>query len=185
MEAQLITVFSGILTAVVTGVGGYLIKYINQKFTANQVESAKEFALDAVNHIEEIAPGLAIKGKAKFAKAIEAAKDLASNLNIDLTDEQWETFTNSALKQARTEWELAKGKSEDVPVVENVQDAPVVALDAAVAATSEPKSIVDVVSDTLNQVGEQAKTQAVNDLTAKITAVVQEAVQPVVTLPVS
>jgi len=45
--------------------------------------------------------------------------------------------------------------------------------------STEPKPITQVISETLSQVGEQAKTQAVSDLTAKFTAVVQEATQPV------
>jgi len=43
---------------------------------------------------------------------------------------------------------------------------------------SDPKSIVDVVANTIDQVGEQAKAQAVHDLTQKFAAIVQEAVAP-------
>ena len=58
---------------------------------------------------------------------------------------------------------------------------PVIATDTI--ASDDPQPITDVIQQTIDQVGEQAKTQAVSDLTAKFTAVVQEAIQPVVTEP--
>lgn len=43
----------------------------------------------------------------------------------------------------------------------------------------QPKSITDVIRETIDQVGEQARTQAVHDLTQQFVEVVQKAVQPV------
>ena len=55
--------------------------------------------------------------------------------------------------------------------------APVLAFDLP------PKSITEVIQATLSQVGEQAKTQAVNDLTQQFVDVVQKAVPPVDVIP--
>ena len=50
-----------------------------------------------------------------------------------------------------------------------------------VTTSVPPKSITEVIQATIDQVGEQAKTQAVHDLTQQFAEVVQKAVQPVVT----
>lgn len=70
-------------------------------------------------------------------------------------------------------------------IVNNSVVAPVPDVTANTASSTEPKSIVDVVANTLDQVGEQAKTQARDNLTAKIATVVQEATQPSSTPPVA
>lgn len=180
MDTQIITALAGVATTVITVLGGYLVKYVNQLFTANQVAatkeeiaSAKEFAYDAVNNIEEIAPGLAISGKQKFNKAIEAAKGLADKLNIDLTDEQWQTITNSMLKQARTEWDSAQGKAEDVPVAPEVVATPMIAPDAvtppADANTPVPvPSTLQPILDTAKQAYNQVLTDSAQALTGQV-----------------
>ena len=116
MDAQISTVFS-VITLVISVLGGFSVKLINQYFSEKQISLAKVFALDAVNHIEEIAPSLCIAGVEKYKQAILSAKDLASKVGINLSDDQWETILNSALQQARTEWALVKGKTETLQPV--------------------------------------------------------------------
>lgn len=72
----------------------------------------------------------------------------------------------------------------DAPVTTESAPAETVTPDTAADVTAEPKPITQVIADTLDQVGEQAKTQARNDLTEKLTAVVQGAVQSSVVDPV-
>ena len=48
-----------------------------------------------------------------------------------------------------------------------------------------PKSITEVIQATIDQVGKQAKTQAVNDLTQQFAEVVQKAVPPMDVPPVA
>jgi hypothetical protein len=48
-----------------------------------------------------------------------------------------------------------------------------------------PKPITEVIQETIDQVGEQAKTQAVHDLTQQFAEVVQKAVLPVDVIPVA
>ena len=83
--------------------------------------------------------------------------------------------------------QLFRGLSVVVPITPAVVDSGVIAPAPVVTTntdTSTPhKSIADVVSDTLDQVGEDAKTLARDNLTAKISAVVKEAVPPVNVTP--
>ena len=48
-----------------------------------------------------------------------------------------------------------------------------------------PKSITEIIQATIDQVGEQAKTQAVHDLTQQFVDVVQKLVPPVDVIPVA
>lgn len=80
-------------------------------------------------------------------------------------------------------------KNIDKPSVVKA-DAPVLADSSlsipdpvSVVAVADPKPITEVIQQTIDQVGEQAKTQAVHDLTSKFAAVVQEATQPVQSIP--
>ena len=65
--------------------------------------------------------------------------------------------------------QLFGGLSVVVPITPVVVDSGVIA----------PKPITEVIQETIDQVGEQAKTQAVHDLTQQFAEVVQKAVPPV------
>ena len=71
--------------------------------------------------------------------------------------------------------QLFGGLTVEVPVTPVVVDSGVIA----------PKSITEVIQATIDQVGEQAKTQAVHDLTQQFAEVVQKAVTPVDVTPIT
>jgi len=112
MDAQIVTALTGVIAAVITVSGGFAVRLINQTFSGNQVALAKEFALAAVNHAEEIAPTLCINGAEKFQQATLAAVNLAAKVGIVLTEDQWGILINSALQKARAEWALVQGKTD-------------------------------------------------------------------------
>lgn len=186
MDAQITVFFRGLLSIAGTALLGMVTLYVKQHFTAKQVGNAKSAALIAVNAAEEIGRVTGIKGQDKLNAALDAVKLEAKKLGLKFSDEQWQGYLRDAVSGSRMFWDATQGSTDAVvsstPVEpQNGGNAPVV-VDSGVIAppivTSEPKSIVDVVASTLDQVGEQAKTQAVHDLTAKISAVVQEAVAP-------
>jgi len=139
MDAQITTALNGIVTVVITVLGGLLVRVINQTFSGRQVVLAKEIALEAVKHAEEIAPVLCIKGAEKFQQATIAAMELAAKAGVNLAEDQWDILLNSALKTARLEWDLAKGRVDRIqPVIISTEAAPVEVPDVANAADGVP-----------------------------------------------
>ena len=179
-----------------------IVAYIKQHFSAKQISTASGIATEAVNYVAQITNKLQIPDSAKYEYALTKAKDLASKIGLNFTDAQWKTLLESAHKKAKDglqplqeiastttpyteddianmiKAELAKVFVDPVPVSnESVEPSSDHVISADVS--TEPKPITEVIQQTIDQVGEQAKTQAVNDLTNKFAAVVQEAVQPV------
>jgi len=180
-----------------------MVAYVKQHFSAKQISTAMGIATEAVTYVGQVTNKLQIPDSVKYDSALTRAKDLASKIGLNFTDAQWKTLLESAHKKAKgglqpfqeiantttpyTVEDIADminkkleeampkmytGSQEEVLKTASVTLAPIITVEAG----ADPKPIAEIIQKTIDQVGEQAKTQAVSDLTQKLSAVVQEAV---------
>jgi len=206
-------IFSGVASIVTTLVGvlvAFLVAFVKSHFSARQIATASWIATDAVNFAAQAAKRLGInQDSVKYDSALTKAKELASKAGLNLSDSQWETLIESAYKKVKDGvqplQEIASTttpftKDDIISLIrsqlfeqktaepQNDTIAPVVVDDISVAPnalvnTPSPKPITDSIQQTIDQLGEEAKAQAVSNFTQKLAAVVQEATQPVQSIP--
>jgi len=96
-------------SAVITTIGVFIIRYINNHFTKTKIEHGKKIALIVVNAVEEFAKVTGIKGNAKYEEALRRAKELAEK-KLHLSDEQWNSLIHDALGELKLIWNQSTGK---------------------------------------------------------------------------
>lgn len=95
---------SAIVTIVLTWALGQASRYLRARFSAQQLATAAGVARAAVLFVEQVYR--TAHGPDKLQPAIERAKALAASAGITLTDDQWETLVEQAVKQFN-EWKTA------------------------------------------------------------------------------
>ena len=87
-----------------------MIAFVKQHFSAKQIATAGDIALEAVNFATQAAKKHGITADlGKFNSALVKARELASKAGINLSDSQWETLLESAYKKGKNELESLIG----------------------------------------------------------------------------
>lgn len=117
--------------------GTFLIKWLNKRATATEVDVAKILVQSAVKATDQISGRLGIDKEAKYDEALQRVKDLAEAHGIHKTDQQWGTLIEDAVDDMRRWWDAAKGHEDEnapEPATSDVPDVPDVPEDAPIAS---------------------------------------------------
>jgi len=168
------TYLSDATTALIGILVAFLVAYVKRHFSASQIKTGTEIATEAVNFAAQMAKRFGITDDAtRYNSALARVKDLASKAGVNLSDSQWETLIESAWRKVKDGLNQLQG---------NVIAAGTETLDTtSFPANSAP--IADTIQQARDQVGEQAKAQAIDLFNAKLSAVVQDATQPAQSIP--
>ena len=104
IQTQAFAVLQNVILALITVLGGMAVRYIQQHFTAKQLDKAKGIAQIAVSSVEQISKSLSINGSQKLTAAISKAETLAAKVGIKLTTEQWDSLIHDALAEFKQVW---------------------------------------------------------------------------------
>ena len=141
IQAQIFAVLQNVLLTLITVLGGLAVRYIQQHFTAKQIDNAKAIAQIAASSMQEIGKAIGLTGPEKLASAISTAQEFGSKAGIKLTAEQWDRLIHDALAALKDIWNTAV---ESKPVTSAIENAPVI--DAVSnAAQTEPVPVVQMV----------------------------------------
>ena len=105
IQAQVFAVLQNVLLALITVLGGMAVRYIQQHFTAKQLNNAKGIAQIAVSSVEQISKSLGINGPQKLTAAVSQAETLAAKVGIKLTTEQWNSLIHDTLAEFKKIWD--------------------------------------------------------------------------------
>ena len=86
---------------------GFASAYVKSHFSAKQIDTAKGIAETAVSFVEQTMSTAGIDNAQKFQAAFNSAKGLAAKAGIKLTDQQWESLLEGALKDMKVYWDSA------------------------------------------------------------------------------
>ena len=116
----LVNVMLALITAVITGVGGFLAAWIKSKLNASQLGLLEDIAANIVLAVEQSTYGteLANNANAKKSKAIEAMNTWLSKYSITLSEEQIDTAIEAAVANV-----LNANKLVEPPKV--IEDGPI------------------------------------------------------------
>lgn len=89
----------------------FVSAYVKQKFSAAQVDQAKQIAGISVTYAEQVAEQMGFKGPAKYTAALSKVKELAAKVGITMTDAQWQGLIEASLKELTDVWNSAQGSS--------------------------------------------------------------------------
>lgn len=85
-----------VLSIILTVAMNALRKWLFAKYTAEQVATARTIAEDAMRFVEQTVKN--VKGEGKLNAAIDNAKQFAAGYGLTLTDAQWKTLIESAVR---------------------------------------------------------------------------------------
>lgn len=89
-----------ILSLAVTVLGTVAVaalrRYLYARYTDQQIQTARRIAEQTVAYVEQVYREM--HGPEKLVPAIDAAKQLATKAGINLTDDQWRTLIEAAVR---------------------------------------------------------------------------------------
>lgn len=101
MEQIISNAIAEIVIIVIGAVLGAAAQYLRMRFNPEKRRQYGEIARDAVAATEMIARATGFDARAKLAEAIRRARVDAESVGIKLSDEQWQTHIESAVKQMK------------------------------------------------------------------------------------
>ena len=96
MNPELFEILLGIITLVITGAGGFFVRYINQELGAKKTSEYYEIAKKVVMTIEQLNPDLL--GVEKKDLALSKLKSVTKNV---ISDEQADLLIESAVYEIK------------------------------------------------------------------------------------
>ena len=104
MNEILFEVLTRLVLAVVAVAGYYLTAWLRARFTTEQLTKAEDIARIAVVAVEQVMSKLEHSPAERFDAALIRAKELAARYGLVLTDEQWESMIESAVREWTKVW---------------------------------------------------------------------------------
>ncbi|MDI3341842.1 MAG: phage holin, LLH family [Sphaerobacter sp.] len=101
IQQAVVQVLTDLIRLAALVVAGYVAAWVRQHVTAAQWQRAQDIARTAVWAVEQVAPRLRIQGEAKLQRALEDARRLAAAHGLRLTDQQWRSLIESAVKDLK------------------------------------------------------------------------------------
>lgn len=110
-----VTVLTHLLRLAILTLVGYAVTWLRQHVSAARLRLAKEVAAIAVRTAEQLAVRLSIHGQAKLQAALTHARQLAAAHGLRLTDEQWQSLLESAVKDLKDAGREIRRATEQPP----------------------------------------------------------------------
>ncbi|MDI3298278.1 MAG: phage holin, LLH family [Bacillota bacterium] len=98
IQQAVVQVLSDLIRLAALVVAGYVAAWVRQHVTAARWQRAQDIARTAVWAVEQMAPGLGLRAKAKLDQALQAARRLAASHGLRLTDDEWRSLIEAAVK---------------------------------------------------------------------------------------
>lgn len=98
-----------------TALLGFATAYVKSHFSAKQIDTAKGIAETAVSFVEQTMSTAGVDNSQKFQAAFNSAKALAAKAGIKLTDQQWESLIEGALKDMKVYWDSVGNTPSPAP----------------------------------------------------------------------
>jgi D-serine dehydratase len=95
---DLTQVLSTVIEAIIVILAGLLLALARRYLSQQQIAIARTVAETAVGAVEQLAASGVIDPRSKLERAMVRARDLATQHGIVLTDDQWRTLLEGAVK---------------------------------------------------------------------------------------
>lgn len=119
---------------------GFAVSWLRAHLGAKRLALAANIAAKAVYAVEQVAPGLKVKGAAKLTRALGEARRLAAAHGLALTNEQWTTLIEDAVATMKAAWHEIKSDPRTTATFGTIMTAPLG--DSGDAATGAMKVTV-------------------------------------------